>query len=62
MNFYLQNTNNFRLVHRDCAGDHAIKLTNSMADARSFASWREASQFSQNFGPDYAVVDPATMD
>ena len=54
--FYLENSNG-KLAHKDSKGEHDGLVTENVADAASFATWGEASDYGQNFGPDWDVEE-----
>jgi len=53
--FYLINDVTGEYAHRDSRGQHDDKTTTNLADAASFDTFGEASDYSQNFGPDWRV-------
>lgn len=53
--FYLANYQANKWAHRDSSGEHDGLVTERMADAACFDTFAEASEYSQNFGPDWSV-------
>lgn len=53
--FYLVHIPTGRLANQGCTGEHDARATASFSDALGFSSWGDASDFSQNFGPDWTV-------
>lgn len=54
---YLVHVPTGRLANKGCTGEHNVIPTASFIDALAFETYREASEFSQNFGPDWNVAD-----
>lgn len=57
MTFVIENTLTGELAAEDCEGQHDGKFTMDANNARIFDTRGEASDFAQNFGPDWCVVD-----
>ncbi len=57
MSFYLINEVTDMLAHRDSRGEHDGKITEHCAEAARFDSWGDASDYGQNFGPDWRVEE-----
>lgn len=54
---YIRNQTTGKFARHDSVGEHDGKLTEDLSDAKSFEHYRDASDYSQNFGPDFSVVD-----
>jgi hypothetical protein len=52
---YLRHIQSDQLANRDCTGEHDVRPVDSCLEAAAFDTWGEASDFSQNFGPDWTV-------
>lgn len=50
--FYLRNETTDELAHKDSRGQHDGLVTKEFKDAAKFSTGGEASDYSQNFGPD----------
>jgi len=57
MTFVIENTVTGQLARQDCTGEHDGKFTNDAKLAAFFDTRGEASDFCQNFGPDWNVVE-----
>lgn len=57
MDYVIENTKTGQLAADDCEGEHDGKFTMHASEARLFVSRGEASDFAQNFGPDWGVVE-----
>lgn len=55
--YLLQNQATGQFARHDSTGEHDGRVTDDVADAKEFATWAEASDFSQNFGADFTVCD-----
>lgn len=55
--FYLIHAPTDQFAHELATGEHDAAMTNRTTDAKAFNSWGEASDFSQNFGPDWRVEE-----
>lgn len=55
--FYIEHEDTAKLVAQGSTGEHDVKETDSVSEAVSFDSRSEASDFSQNFGPSWNVVE-----
>lgn len=53
--FYIVHVPSGHLANEGCTGEHDVKPTASFTDAVAFDTWGDASDFSQNFGPDWSV-------
>lgn len=54
---YLINELTGELAHKDSVGEHDGKVTKDFADAACFDDYGAASEYSQNFGPDWRVFE-----
>ena len=41
----------------DSVGEHDRKVTNDVADAKELPTWAAASEYGQNFGPDWNPIE-----
>ncbi|WP_164885786.1 hypothetical protein [Paenirhodobacter populi] len=55
MSYYLRNEVSGTYAHRDSIGQHDGLTTTDLDNAARFDTWGEASDYSQNFGPDWSV-------
>lgn len=55
--FYIEHEKTNDLANDDCTGEHDVKPTQIMHDAKSFETRAEAYDFWQNFGPDWNIVE-----
>ncbi|WP_164822749.1 hypothetical protein [Sinorhizobium meliloti] len=53
--FYLINDRTGEWAHKDSIGEHDGKTTKDYLEAACFEDYSEASDYSQNFGPDWRV-------
>lgn len=53
--FYIENDYTGMFADARCTGEHNVIPTANPAEARAFDTWGEASNFSQNFGPDWNI-------
>lgn len=53
--FYLYNERSCFYAHRDSKGQHDGLTTVKLIDAATFETFGKASEYSQNFGPDWIV-------
>lgn len=53
--FYIQHRDSGRLADKNCTGEHDVEPVDNCSDAKSFATLAEASDFEQNFGPDWWI-------
>lgn len=58
--FYLYNERSCLYAHRDSKGQHDGLTTANLADAATFDTFGQASDYSQNFGPDWIVAGDAS--
>jgi hypothetical protein len=57
MAFYLQHEPSGLLAHKLSTGEHDHAKVNHPSDAARFDTWGAASDFSQNFGPDWQIEE-----
>jgi hypothetical protein len=55
--FYLIHNPSGQLAHSLATGEHDAAKTNRCADAKAFDNHGDASDFSQNFGSDWSVIE-----
>lgn len=57
MSCYLHNQATGQYAHQSSIGEHDGLTTNDLREAACFDTWGEASEYSQNFGPDWFVEE-----
>ncbi|WP_176538943.1 hypothetical protein [Rhizobium sp. J15] len=53
--YVLLNEKTRKFAHKDSIGEHDGLVTDREEDAAQFEDWGDASDYSQNFGPDWIV-------
>lgn len=61
MTFYIEHDSG-QLASAGCTGQHDAKLVNSVHDAQQYETRAEAYDALQNFGPDWTIWDPDSLD
>jgi hypothetical protein len=57
MTYLIENAQTGQLAAQDCQGEHDGRFTNDANEARIFDTRGQASDFAQNFGPDWSVME-----
>jgi hypothetical protein len=55
--FYLVHSPSGQLAHNLATGEHDAAKTNRTTEAKAFDTFGEASDYGQNFGPDWHIEE-----
>lgn len=55
--FYIKHSHTGMLADSRCTGEHNAIQTANPSEAKAFETWGDASEFNQNFGPDWEIEE-----